>query len=73
MSGLRLEQGAAALREYLAAAPDEDQPPLWAAHWRLGQILERSGDAPGARAEYAAALKLNPTQPQVVEAAQRLR
>jgi tetratricopeptide (TPR) repeat protein len=72
MSGQRLDQGAAALRRYLAATPDEDQPPLWAAHWRLGQILEKMGDAPGARAEYAAGLKLNPTQPQLVEAAQRL-
>lgn len=73
MSGQRLEQGATALRRYLAAPPDEDQPPLWAAHWRLGQILEKTGDAQGARAEYAAGLKLNPTQPQLVEAAQRLK
>jgi tetratricopeptide (TPR) repeat protein len=73
MSGQRLDEGAAALRQYLAATPDEDQPPLWAAHWRLGLILEKTGDAPGARAEYAAALKLNPTQPQLVEAARRLK
>jgi Flp pilus assembly protein TadD len=39
----------------------------------LGQILEKTGDAPGARAEYAAALKLNPTQPQLVEATRRLK
>jgi tetratricopeptide (TPR) repeat protein len=73
MCGQRLDQGAAALRQYLATTPDENQPPLWAAHWRLGQILEKSGDTPGARAEYEAALKLNPTQPQLVEAAGRLK
>ena len=73
MCGQRLDQGAAALRQYLTATPDENQPPLWAAHWRLGQILEKMGDKPGARVEYAAALKLNPTQPQLLEAAQRLK
>jgi tetratricopeptide (TPR) repeat protein len=73
MCGQRLDQGAAALRKYLATTPDEDQPPLWAAHWRLGQILEKRGDTPGARAEYAIALKLNPTQPQLLEAAGRLK
>jgi Flp pilus assembly protein TadD len=73
MCGQRLDQGASALRQYLASTPTEDEPPLWAAHWRLGQILEKMSDVPGARAEYAAALKLNPTQPQLVEAAARLK
>jgi tetratricopeptide (TPR) repeat protein len=73
MSGRHLDDGAAALREYLAHTPDEDAAPLWAAHWRLGQISERKGDAPAARAEYEAALKLNPTQPQLLEAIQRVK
>ena len=73
MSGQRLDEGAAALREYLAHAPDEDQAPLWAAHWRLGQILEKKGYLPGARIEYEAALKLNPTQPQLLEAMERVK
>jgi tetratricopeptide (TPR) repeat protein len=73
MSGRRLDQGAAALQRYLGTTPDEDQPPLWAAHWRLGQILEKAGNVSGARAEYAAALKLNPNQLQLIEAAQRLK
>ncbi len=72
MSGQRLDQGAAALRQYLTTTPDEDEPPLWEAHWRLGQILEKRGDTPGARSEFGAGLKLNPTQPQLVEAARRL-
>jgi len=68
MSGQRLDEGAAALNEYLAHTPDEDQAPLWAAHWRLGVIFEKKGNLPAARTEYAAALRLNPTQPQLLEA-----
>jgi Flp pilus assembly protein TadD len=73
MCGERLNDGAAALKQYLTTSPKEDQPPLWTAHWRLGEILEKLHDIPGARAEYAAALKLNPTQPQLVAAARRVK
>ena len=72
MSGLRLDQGEAALKEYLSNTPDDNQAPLWAAHWRLGQILEKKGDPAAARSEFEAALKLNPTQPQLLEAMRRL-
>ena len=72
MSGLHLDQGEAALREYLTHTPDESQAPLWAAHWRLGQIMEKRGDPAGARGEFELALKLNPTQPQLLEAMRRL-
>ena len=72
LSGQRLDVGAAALKEYLAHTPNDNQPPLWAAHWRLGQIFEKQGDPATARAEYEAALKLNPTQPQLIEAMKRL-
>jgi tetratricopeptide (TPR) repeat protein len=72
LSGRRLDGGVAMLKEYLAHTPDDNQPPLWAAHWRLGQIFEKQGNPAAARAEYAAALKLNPTQPQLVEAMKRL-
>jgi tetratricopeptide (TPR) repeat protein len=73
VSGLRLEQGAAMLKDYLTHPPGDGQPPLWAAHWRLGQIHEKQGDVAGARAEFQAGLKLNPTQPQLVEALQRVQ
>ncbi|MDD2763897.1 MAG: tetratricopeptide repeat protein [Opitutaceae bacterium] len=73
LSGLRLEQGEAALKECLAHTPDETQAPLWAARWRLGQIFEKKGDPASARAEYAAALKLNPDQPQLIEARERVK
>ncbi len=73
MSGLELDQGEAALMEYLQGSPGEEDAPLWAAHWRLGQIHERQGRRDAARDEYAAALKLNPTQPQLVEAMARVK
>jgi tetratricopeptide (TPR) repeat protein len=72
MSGLRLDQGEVALKEYLAQSPDEDNAPLWAAHWRLGQILQKKGDPAAARSEFETALKLNPTQPQLLESMRRL-
>ncbi|HTX64244.1 MAG TPA: tetratricopeptide repeat protein [Opitutaceae bacterium] len=71
-SGQRLDEGAASLKEYLKHVPADGEPPLWAAHWRLGIIYEKKGDAAGARTEYQAGLKLNPTQPQLVEALQRV-
>jgi tetratricopeptide (TPR) repeat protein len=73
LSGQRLSLGATMLKEYLSHTPDEEEPPLWAAHWRLGIIYEKMGDAAGARAEYQAGLKLNPTQPQLVEALHRVQ
>ena len=73
MSGQQLDLGAAMLRQYLQHTPADGEPPLWAAHWRLGIICEKRGDAAGARAEYQAGLKLNPTQPQLVEALQRVQ
>jgi tetratricopeptide (TPR) repeat protein len=72
LSGLRLDEGAASLKEYLTHTPNNNQPPLWSAHWWLGQIFEKKGDPATARAEYEAALKLNPTQPQLLEAIKRL-
>jgi TolA-binding protein len=73
MRGKRLEEGVAALQQYLSTPPDESQPPLWAARWRLGQIFVKQGDISRARAEFAAGLQLNPTQPQLVEAARDLK
>ncbi len=73
MSGQQLDLGEAALKEYLRRSPGEEDAPLWAAHWRLGLIHERKGDRAAAREEYAAALKLNPTQPQLIEAMARVK
>ena len=56
----QLDRGEVALQRYLAHAPIGREPPLSAAHWRLGIICEQKGDQPAARAEYEAALKLDP-------------
>lgn len=60
LSGTQLDRGAAALKSYLECQPARDEPALFAAHWRLGNIYEAKGDKSAARAEYSAALKLNP-------------
>ena len=60
ITGRQLDRGEAALRRYLAHAPTGREPPLSAAHWRLGMICEKKGDKSAARAEYEAALKLDP-------------
>jgi tetratricopeptide (TPR) repeat protein len=60
LSGLRLEQGAAALKRYLQHKPKVDEPPLSWAHYRLGQIYAAMKNVQAARGEYEAALKLDP-------------
>lgn len=61
-SGQQLDRGAEALRQYIKAPPPPapNVPTVSAARARLGGILERKGDKAGARAEYEAALKLDP-------------
>lgn len=63
-TGQQLPRGEAALRR-LAAAPDWEsatgRPSRAAVRYRLGMILEKTGRKPEARAEYEAALTLDPT------------
>jgi tetratricopeptide (TPR) repeat protein len=49
-----------ALRQYLSREPAEGQPTWANAHWRLGLLYEIQGDVTAARAEYGAALELDP-------------
>ena len=61
LSGQRQVEGEAALRTFLQIAqPDADGPPPARAHFYLAQLLEKRGDPSEARAEYQAALRLNP-------------
>jgi len=60
ISGLQLDRGEAALKEYFQHTPAPDEPPLYNAHWRLGTLYERKGDKAAARAEYETALQLQP-------------
>ncbi len=60
-SGQRLDRAEQALSAYLKLAPTgKDLPQPFAAHFRLGQVLERKGDKARAKAEYQTAVQLNP-------------
>ncbi len=72
ITGERLAGGLEALRQCLTQTPPENQPGHAAAHWRIGNILEKQSDRPGARAAYEAALKVDPKFPQAIEALKKL-
>ncbi|MDP1889429.1 MAG: tetratricopeptide repeat protein [Gemmatimonadaceae bacterium] len=74
-TGLQLERGDAALRKYLAAPPPPALhfPSLSVVHLRLGNIAERRGNTPAARAAYEQALKLDPRSNQARRALEGLR
>ena len=72
-SGTRLERGEQALRAYLTKKPGEGDAPLASAHFRLGTILEKQGHTEQAREQYAAALRLDPGEPDAKNAMKRLR
>ncbi len=72
ITGERLDRGLAALRQCLTQTPPEGQPGHAAAHWRMGNILEKQGDKPGARAAYEASLKVDPKFPQAIDALKKL-
>lgn len=72
ISGEQLDRGLAGLRQCLAQHPPEGQPGHAAAHWRIGNILEKKDDKPGARAAYEAALKADPNFPPAIESLKKL-
>jgi tetratricopeptide (TPR) repeat protein len=72
VSGLRLEQGEAALRKYLTYTPKPNEPSLAGANMRLGQILEKKGNKPAAKKHYDTALKLDATLKEAKEGLSRV-
>jgi len=72
ISGQRLDDGLATLRRCLTMTAPEGQPPIAAAHWRIGNILEKKGDKAGARAAYEASLKADPKFAQAIDALKKL-
>src|SRR5207253_366475 len=50
VSGERVDRGIAALQKCLTLAPPPNAPGHDAAHWRLGNLWEKKGDKPAARA-----------------------
>ena len=75
LSGQQLERGEKCLRTYIAMPVREDleNPSIAAAHFRLGNILEKKGDPAGARAEYETSLKIDPKQKLAREALAKLK
>jgi tetratricopeptide (TPR) repeat protein len=75
LSGQQLDHGEQCLRTYLAMPFREDleNPSIAAAHFRLGNILEKKGDRTGARSEYEKALEIDPKQKMVREALAKLK
>jgi len=75
LSGQFLDRGLASLRHCLELSQPAaaDTPNHAAAHWRIGNILEKKNDAAGARAAYQAALKLDATLTQAADALKHLR
>lgn len=72
MTDLHLDEGEVALKDYVAYTPKPGEPPLWAAHWRLAQILEKKGANAEACAQYEETLRLNPAFDRAREALKRL-
>jgi len=73
LSGLRLERAEECLKKYLKLAPKEGSPsPAWA-HFRLGLVYQKKGARDLARAEYAAAVSLDPSHEEANKALKALR
>lgn len=75
LSGQQLERGENCLRAYVAMPVREEleNPSLAAAHFRLGNILEKKGNPSGAREEYETALRIDPKQKLAREALAKLK
>ncbi|MBM3838555.1 MAG: tetratricopeptide repeat protein [Verrucomicrobia bacterium] len=73
VSGQRLPRAAEALKAYLKTRPWSILPSLADAHFRLGQVYERQEKHELARAEFQAALKLEPGHKEAKAAFRKLR
>jgi len=73
VTGQQRERGEQALKQYLRGQRSPSDPPFANAHYRLSQILERSGRKDEARAELQAALRLNPQMRDAKVALDRLK
>lgn len=72
-SGENLNRAAECLKLYLTLEPGPGSPTLGNAHWRLGMIYEKQGNEDLAKAEYEAALKLDPNDTNAKEALEKLQ
>lgn len=72
MTGQRLDQGIENLRKCLTMTPPPGQPGPAPVHWRIGNLLEKKGDKPGAKAEYEAAIAADPNFVPALESLRKL-
>jgi tetratricopeptide (TPR) repeat protein len=68
-SGERLDRGLASLRQLIAK---EGRPADARSHTLIGNILEKKGDKPGARAAYETAIAIDPKSTQAIESLRKL-
>jgi tetratricopeptide (TPR) repeat protein len=61
------------MKNYLTQPPEAGSPPLGAAHWRLGQILEKEGHRDEARKEIQTGVQLEPALKDAQQDLKRLR
>jgi tetratricopeptide (TPR) repeat protein len=73
LANVRHAEGEAALKRYLAWTPTAQDPPLAAAHWRLGMLYEQMKKTAEARAQYQAALALDPEHAEAKAALRKLK
>ncbi len=72
MTGQRLDQGVENLRKCLTLTPSPGQPGPSPVNWRIGNILEKKGDKPGAKAAYEAAIAADPNFVPALESLRKL-
>jgi tetratricopeptide (TPR) repeat protein len=60
LSGQNFDEAERYFKKYLTRWPEEGDPSLANAHWRLGQVYEKQGKKDLAIAEWQEALKLAP-------------
>ncbi len=72
-TGQRLDRGEQSLRRCLELTPGKNDPGYAPVHWRLGNIAEKRGQAPAARAAYEAALKVDPNFTQAKDSLAKLK
>ena len=73
LANARHADGEAALKRYLAWTPTAQDPPLAAAHWRLGMLYEQMRRTADARVQYQTALKLDPEHAEAKAALRKLK
>lgn len=73
LSNTRHADGEAAFRRFFSMAREIDDPPVAAAHWRLGMLHEQQGRKQDARKEYQQALQIDPDHAESKAALRKLR